>query len=49
MQRQCRTKMWPSRYKPDQGGSDEDRVIDKAAWLPKPDRLDDEPSERAGW
>jgi hypothetical protein len=49
MQRQRRTKMWPSRYKPDQSGSDEDRVIDKATWLPKPDRIDDAPSKRARW
>ncbi len=49
MQRQCRAEMGPGRYKPADSDRGEDKVIDQATWLPKSDRIGEEPSKRARW
>src|SRR2546427_2650832 len=49
MQRKRRAEMRPTRYKPDHNDHREDKVIDKAAWLPKPDGVSQEPAKRARW
>jgi len=41
--------MRPSRYKPDDNDCYEDKVIDKATWLPKSDGIGEEPAKRFGW
>ncbi len=49
MQRKHRAEMGPTRYKPDHNDRGEDKVIDKATWLPEADGVGEEPSKRFRW
>ncbi len=49
VQRKRRAEMGPTRYKPDHNDDGEDKVIDEAAWLPKPDGVSKELTKRARW